>query len=57
MQTSEEFHANPIGHFVDAEKVAQAAAGGEPFAEIHRRAMADELAPAQPPVEIPQASQ
>ncbi len=56
MQTSEEFHANPIGHFVDAEKVAQAVADGEPFAEIHRKAMADELAPAQPPVEIPQAS-
>jgi hypothetical protein len=53
MQTSEEFHANPIGHFVDAERVAAAAAGGEPFAEIHRRAMADELAPAQAPVEIP----
>ena len=53
MQTSEEFHANPIGHFLDAEKVAAAAAAGEPFTEIHRRAMADELAPAQPPVEIP----
>ena len=25
MRTSEEFHANPIGHFVDAEKVAEAA--------------------------------
>ena len=57
MHTSEEFHAYLIGHFVDAEKVAQAAAGGEPFAEIHHRAIADELAPAQPPVEIPQASQ
>ena len=53
MQTSEEFHANPIGHFVDAEKVSAAAAAGEPFAEIHRRAMADELAPAQAPIEIP----
>ncbi len=53
MQTSEEFHANPIGHFVDAEKISAAAAAGEPFAEIHRRAMADELAPAQAPVEIP----
>jgi catechol-2,3-dioxygenase len=53
MRTSEQFHANPIGHFVDPEKVAAAAAAGEPFAEIHRRASADELAPAQPPVEIP----
>jgi catechol 2,3-dioxygenase len=53
MISSEAFHANPIGHFVDPEKVAVAAAAGEPFAEIHRRAMADELAPVQPPVEIP----
>jgi hypothetical protein len=52
-QTSEEFHAYPIGHFIDAEKVAAAAAAGEPFATIHRRAMVDELAPAQAPVEIP----
>jgi catechol 2,3-dioxygenase len=53
MIDSEEFHANPIGHFVDPEKVAAAAAAGERFAEIHRRAMAGELAPAQAPVEIP----
>ncbi len=53
METSEVFHANPIGHFVDPEKVAAAAAAGESFAEIHRRAMADELAPAQAPIEIP----
>ena len=53
MRTSEEFHANPIGHFVDPERVAAAAAEGASFAEIHRRAMADELAPAQAPVEIP----
>jgi catechol-2,3-dioxygenase len=57
MQTSDEFHGNPIGHFVDAEKVAQAAADGAPFAEIHRNAMTGEFAPAQAPVEIPQASQ
>jgi catechol-2,3-dioxygenase len=53
METNAEFHANPIGHFVDPEKVAAAAAAGEAFSEIHRRAMADELAPEQPPVEIP----
>lgn len=53
MQRSEEFHANPIGHFVDPEKVAAALAAGEFFAEIHGKAMADELAPAQPPVELP----
>jgi hypothetical protein len=29
------------------------AASGESFADIHRRAMAGELSPAQPPVETP----
>ena len=57
MRSSEEFHANPIGHFVDAEKVAEAAGRDVPFAEIHRKAMAGELAPAEAPIEIPQASQ
>jgi catechol 2,3-dioxygenase len=53
MCTSDQFHSNPIGVFVEPEHVAQAAAAGEPFAEIHRRAMAGEFAPEQPPVEIP----
>jgi catechol-2,3-dioxygenase len=53
MRTSELFHANPIGQFVDPEQVAQAAAAGTTFEEIHARAMAGELAPEQPPVEIP----
>jgi catechol-2,3-dioxygenase len=53
MVDSEAFHANPIGHFVDPDKVAAAASSGESFDEIHRRAMTDEFAPAQPPVEIP----
>jgi catechol-2,3-dioxygenase len=53
MRTSEVFHANPIGAFVDPAKVAEAAAAGAPFAEIHERAMAGEFAPAEPPVEIP----
>jgi catechol 2,3-dioxygenase len=53
MRSSEEFHANPIGHFVDPGKVAAAAARGESFADIHAGAMADRLAPEQPPVEIP----
>ena len=53
MRTSEAFHANPIGQFVDPEKVAAAAADDVAFAEIHERAMAGELAPPQPPVEIP----
>jgi catechol-2,3-dioxygenase len=53
MRTSDEFRANPIGQFVDPEKVAGAAAAGTPFEAIHSRAMAGEFAPAQQPVEIP----
>jgi catechol-2,3-dioxygenase len=49
MRTSAEFHANPIGVFVDPATIAAAAAAGEPFAEIHRRAMAGEMAPAVTP--------
>ena len=45
MRTSEEFRANPIGVFVDPAKVADAAAAGATFDEIHARAMAGELAP------------
>ncbi len=53
MRNSEEFHANPIGVFVDPALVAEAAASGESFERIHERAMAGEFAPAQAPVEIP----
>jgi catechol 2,3-dioxygenase len=53
MRESDAFHANPIGQFVDPEQIAAAAAGGESFREIHRRAMDGELAPPMPPVEIP----
>jgi len=53
MRSSPEFHANPIGVFVQPALVAEAAAAGEPFAEIHRRAMAGEFAPAEAPVDIP----
>jgi hypothetical protein len=48
MRTSPDFRANPIGVFVDPARVAQAAASGESFTEIHRRAMAGELSPPQP---------
>jgi catechol 2,3-dioxygenase len=47
MRTSPEFKANPIGVFVDPAKIAERAARSEPFEEIHRRAMAGELSPAQ----------
>lgn len=50
MRTSPDFAANPIGMFVDPARIAELAQDGEPFAEIHRRAMAGELAPAQAPV-------
>ena len=53
MRTSEAFHANPIGAFVDPAKVAEAAATGSSFDEIHRGAMAGEFAPPAPPVDIP----
>lgn len=55
MQTSEVFHANPIGQFVDPEKVAAAAEAGTPFEEIHELAMAGRLAPDAQRVEIPSA--
>lgn len=53
MRTSKVFHANPIGAFVDPARVAESAAEGAEFAEIHERAMAGELAPAAPPAEVP----
>ena len=53
MRASPDFRANPIGVFVDPARIAEAAASGESFAEIHRRAMAGELSPPQPPVETP----
>jgi hypothetical protein len=53
MRTSADFRANPIGVFVDPARIAEAAACGESFAEIHRRAMAGELSPPEPHVEIP----
>jgi catechol 2,3-dioxygenase len=45
IRTSEQFHSNPIGIFVDPEQVAAAAEAGEPFGEIHRRAMAGDFGP------------
>ena len=53
MRTSPDFRANPIGVFVDPACIAEAAQSGESFTEIHRRAMAGELSPLQPPIDIP----
>jgi catechol-2,3-dioxygenase len=56
MRTSDEFKANPIGQFVDPERVAADHAEGVEFAEIHAKAMAGGYAPDQAPVEIPEPS-
>ena len=56
MRTSEVFKANPIGQFVDPERVAADRAEGLGFEEIHAKATADGYAPAQTPVEIPEVS-
>ena len=56
MRTSEEFKANPIGQFVDPEKVAEDRAEGVDFEKIHAKAMAGGYAPEQAPVEIPEPS-
>lgn len=53
MRTSEAFRANPIGVFVDPARVAEVAATGASFPEIHERAMAGEFAPQAAPVDIP----
>ena len=53
MRESPEFHEDPIGQFVDPERVAEAAAAGASFEEIHARAMAGEFAPETPPLEVP----
>jgi catechol-2,3-dioxygenase len=57
MRTSPEFHANPIGVFVDPALIAEQAAGGMEFAEIHRLALAGELSPPGPPIELPGTEQ
>lgn len=56
MKSSDEFKANPIGVFVDPERIADDYAEGMTFREIHAKAMAGGYAPAQAPVEIPEMS-
>ena len=56
MRNSDEFKANPIGVFVDPERIAADAATGLSFADIHAKAMAGGYAPEQAPVEIPEMS-
>ena len=54
MRESLEFQQDPLGKFVDPERVAAAYAEGASFEEIHARAMAGELAPETPPIATPQ---
>jgi 2-polyprenyl-6-methoxyphenol hydroxylase-like FAD-dependent oxidoreductase/catechol 2,3-dioxygenase-like lactoylglutathione lyase family enzyme len=55
MRESLEFQQDPLGKFVDPDRVAAAHAEGATFDDIHARAMAGELAPEQPGVELPRA--
>jgi len=56
MRNSDEFKANPIGVFVDPDRIAADHAEGLSFAEIHAKAMAGDYAPEQAPVAIPEVS-
>ena len=55
MRDSVEFQSDPLGRFVDPDRVAAAFADGVSFDAIHARAMAGELAPEAAPVELPKA--
>ena len=54
--TSDEFKANPIGVFVDPDRIAADHADGMTFEQIHAKATAGGYAPEQAPVEIPEAA-
>jgi catechol-2,3-dioxygenase len=56
MRTSEEFKANPIGQFVDPDRIAADHAAGKSSEAIHATAIAGGYAPEQPLVEIPETS-
>jgi catechol 2,3-dioxygenase len=56
MRTSPEFKANPIGQFLDPERVIADHQAGMSHAEIHAKAMAGGYVPEQAPVEIPEMS-
>jgi catechol 2,3-dioxygenase len=47
-RTSPDFHKNPMGTFVDADKLVAARQAGMSFAELHRRAYAGEFPPSRP---------
>jgi 2-polyprenyl-6-methoxyphenol hydroxylase-like FAD-dependent oxidoreductase/catechol 2,3-dioxygenase-like lactoylglutathione lyase family enzyme len=55
MREGPEFHADPIGKFVDPGRVAEAYAAGESFEQLHARAMEGDFQPETPPLELPTA--
>jgi catechol 2,3-dioxygenase len=48
VKSSPDFHKNPMGTFVDADKLVAARQAGMSFAELHRRAYAGEFPPSRP---------
>jgi catechol-2,3-dioxygenase len=54
MRSSIQFQEDPLGKFVDPERIAADRAIGVEFAEIHEKAMAGGYAPETVPVELPQ---
>ncbi len=56
MRKSEEFKANPIGLFVDPDRIAADHAAGMSFGEIHARARSGDYIPGETPVEVPETS-
>ena len=56
MRTSDEFKANPIGQFVDPDRVAADHANEVSFDEIHAKAMVGGYAPGEAPVAVPETS-
>jgi catechol 2,3-dioxygenase len=56
MRTSPEFAADPLGKFVDPDKVAADRADGVEFEEIHAKAMAGGYAPETVAIDLPEAS-
>ena len=56
MRNAVQFQDDPLGKFVDPEKVAADRAEGVSFDEIHAKAMEGGYAPETAPIELPQSS-
>jgi hypothetical protein len=55
MRASLQFKEDPLGKFVDPERVAADRAGGVSFEEVHAKAMGGGYAPETAPVDLPRA--